>query len=37
VRVGGAIAVALGVLAASTHLLGLEEFDDLRRRAFGQG
>lgn len=32
VRVGGAIAVGIGVLAVSTHLLGLEEFAELRRR-----
>jgi putative peptidoglycan lipid II flippase len=36
VRVGGSIAVGLGVLAVSTHLLGLEEIADLKRRVFGR-
>ncbi len=34
-RVFGAIAVALAVLAISAHVLRLEEFAQLRRRAFG--
>ncbi len=35
IRVFGAIGIALAVLALSAHLLRVEEFDRLRRRALG--
>jgi len=35
IRVFGAIGIALAVLAAATHVLGLEEFEQVRRRALG--